>query len=150
MKFHKVYLVLFASMVGCSSPRYTYYFPQAAASPIVSRAIPDPAISFPEANSYTASTQLDPALQPKAVSPPKVNQNGVDEAGEKVTRIKPNQKDDDAPAASAKPNKDGKLGIIFFVAGVVVYIIGSPVFNVVGALSMMIGVIFGIKWLLRK
>jgi len=150
MKFRKVYMVLFASLAACSSPRYTYYFPQAAAAPIVPMPIVDLDISFPEANSYTASTQLDPALQPKAVSPPKVIQKGVTEASETVARIKPNQKDDDAPAESAKPNNDGKLGIIFFVAGVVIYIIGSPVFNVLGALSMMIGVIFGIKWLLRK
>lgn len=149
MKLFKSYLVLWACLAACSSPRYTYYFAQPATPQVESEPVTVPTIESPDWNTLSASTGVKTELQSAQSVQPKVNKSRKVAEGP-VIKASPKHKTANAPAASTKTNKDGKLGIIFFVAGVVVYLIGGPVFTVVGALSMMIGVIFGIKWLLRK
>lgn len=45
---------------------------------------------------------------------------------------------------------DLQRSIIFGASGIVALVIGGQVFWVLGSLSLLIGLIFGIKWLLRK
>jgi hypothetical protein len=58
----------------------------------------------------------------------------------------------DSPPSSLPIREDPELrrSAIFTAAGVVALIIGGNVFWVVGSLCLMIGLIFAIKWLLRK
>lgn len=61
------------------------------------------------------------------------------------------QAPDDQPAdLPVKDDPDLRRAAIFGVAGLVALIIGGNLFWVVGSLSLLIGLIFSIKWLLRK
>jgi hypothetical protein len=56
-----------------------------------------------------------------------------------------------SPAAMSIKEEPGlRRSIIFTAGGLVGLLIGGSVFWVVGSLSLMIGLIFFIKWLLRK
>lgn len=151
MRFYKAHLVFCASLAACSSPRYTYYFSQPAAPPIVSEPVTVSMISEPALNTFPGGNTVNAEWHPTQSVQPKGNQNRrVAAVRGPVVAAPPKTKTIPAPAASADPDKAGKLGLIFFAAGGVVYLIGGPVFTVAGALSMIIGVIFGIKWLIRK
>lgn len=140
--------LLLVVSAGCSSPRYTYYFPQHQ-DPVEPKFQPTTKpIPPPQQEDMTASTQPEtsvPAINRLPEARRTYRQKPTFGSVEVSDKAFPS-----APPAPAKIENDAKLGIIFFVSGVIVYVIGSPVFTVVGSLAMLIGIIFGIKWLLRQ
>jgi hypothetical protein len=59
---------------------------------------------------------------------------------------------DKALAAELKQGMDNdlKLAAIFGAVGIVSFIIGGDVFHVIGAIALIVGVVFFIKWLMRQ
>ncbi len=144
-KFMGLLLVVSAA---CSSPRYTYYFPQHQDPPRPEFHPMTRPIVPPQQQDMTASTQ--PLASASTISRLPETQRTYRQEPTFSSLEVPDKTVLSAPPAPAKIENDAKLGIIFFVSGVIIYIIGSPVFTVVGSLAMLIGIIFGIKWLLRQ
>lgn len=146
---------LWAALVllgSCSSPRYTYYFDHQY--PVLRKeSLPNvPLLIQPsEPLEFTASTTpiLKNLPTGKSVSfqtPPSRHQinSGHVVSAQKITTVA------SAKGSTKKIDADIKRSIIFIAAGVVALIIGTQVFWVLGSLSLLIGIIFGIKWLLRN
>ncbi len=146
-------LILLSS---CSAPRYTYYFDHqrslqrresVTASPQVIRA--------PNQDGLTTSIgkvlegrSIKKQLQGSRSSQPDIREQRVDPAA-----VIHDHRDNflQPISTSAKGMEpDLKRSIIFGVAGIVAMIIGGQVFWVLGSLSLLIGLIFGVKWLLRQ
>lgn len=52
--------------------------------------------------------------------------------------------------ASGSWDQDLKMAAIFGAVGLVAMIIGTTLFNIIGAISLIIGVVFLIKWIIRQ
>lgn len=136
-------------LTACSTPRYVYYFPQpldavyrpgtVALTPLTppaeSSGLHAGTVVTPEARPPKGSVQANPPaifILPAEKQPP-------------VTAI-------DNPPKSLPIKEEPALrrSAIFTAAGLVALIIGGNLFWVVGSLCLMIGLIFAIKWLLRK
>lgn len=65
-----------------------------------------------------------------------------------VTRTRPVQAA--PPDTASLSDSTFRLSLIFFVGGLIVWLIGGPVFTVIGTLAMLTGVVFGIKWFYKK
>lgn len=136
-------------LCSCSSPRYTYFFnqPPATASEIKPVAVTE-TITPPPPGQFSASSS--PTVSPAARTPA-VIAKPVDSPKEKGTTIT-ERKANNVKSVKAKGGMDADLqrSIIFGASGIVALVIGGQVFWVLGSLSLLIGLIFGIKWLLRK
>ncbi len=136
-------------LCSCSSQRYTYFFnqPPATVSEIKPVAVTETITpSAPSQFSASSSPVVSPMVRmPAAVAKP------FD--GHKAKAItKAEKKSDNTKSVKAKEGMDADLqrSIIFGVSGIVALVIGGHVFWVLGSLSLIIGLIFGIKWLLKK
>lgn len=134
---------------SCSSPRYTYFFnqPPATVSEIKPLAVAETITpSAPSQFSASSSPVVSPTVRmPAAVAKP------LD--GHKAKAMtKAEKKSDNTKSVKAKGGMDADLqrSIIFGAGGIVALIIGGHVFWVLGSLSLIIGLIFGIKYLLKK
>jgi hypothetical protein len=136
-------------LCSCSAPRYTYFFnqPPATASEIKPVAV-TPVITPPESGQFSSSRS--PAVSP-AVGMPAAVAKPFDAPKAKAMTIT-EKETDNAKLVKAKGGMDADLqrSIIFGASGIVALVIGGQVFWVLGSLSLLIGLIFGIKWLLRK
>ena len=144
-------IMMLLILMGCASPRYTYYFPQPQTilNQPREQVTLTPLVPPPGPNAAYAST----AEVPVATAPAKV-------AAAAPPAVKGKALPNDAyctpvsggsnPALPIKSDPDLRRSVIFAAGGLVALIIGGNVFWVVGSLSLMIGLIFGIKWLLRK
>ncbi len=143
----RLILIFLVAAVGCSSPKYTYYFPQVPAVDARDQRVVRHATLPAQKEMLTASTEVG-HLQ----TAEKLPAREAKEAKRKPLPVinGPVAQTDAGPSPVSSVDQDAKLGAIFFLSGVVVYIIGSPVFTVVGSLAMLIGIIFGIKWLLKQ
>ncbi len=47
-------------------------------------------------------------------------------------------------------DEDLKLATIFGAVGITGLIIGGNVFNIIGAIALVIGVVFFVKWIIRQ
>jgi hypothetical protein len=56
----------------------------------------------------------------------------------------------DVKQATAIGDRDLKLAAIFGAVGIVGLIIGGDVFYIIGAIALIIGVVFFVKWLVRQ
>ena len=65
----------------------------------------------------------------------------------KITKLK---KEDDSVHASAALDNDAKLAIIFGGIGVILLLLPGQIFLVLGAISLIIGFIFFVKWISRQ
>ncbi|MBL7848477.1 MAG: hypothetical protein JNL40_13495 [Cyclobacteriaceae bacterium] len=140
-------------LAACSSPRYTYYFPQPGSLPIeptsdeqVVRTTP------PEEHALHASTEkiVTPSQRITKYSRASQKPSGVSApATMAVTRAQPVVQAAPPDTASLS-DSTFRLSLIFFVGGLIVWIIGGPVFTVIGTLAMLTGVVFGIKWFYKK
>jgi uncharacterized membrane protein len=137
-------------LAACSTPRYAYYFPQPPDVVNKPGAVTLTPLTPPaESSGLQAGTVVTPETRPP---------QGSARAAAKTTTIRsvpaderPPAMAEDYPAASViKENPELKRSAIFTAAGLVALIIGGNVFWVVGSLCLMIGLIFAIKWLLRK
>ena len=145
-------IVMLTIMAGCSSPRYVYDFGE-------QRAIPASQSGVVTVNSIPPPPSEDLVQEEPIASLAVVNQVSSQplkrQAPEKKGRKIEKQKVVDTPAPRPEVNPanihaDAKRSIIFLLGGGILLLIGGDVFVVVGSLSLLIGMIFGIKWLLRK
>ncbi len=136
-------------LCSCSSPRYTYFFNQPPATvseikpvDVIETITPPPPGQFSARNSpFVSPTVRTPAAVAKPVDGPKQKTTTITER--KVNNVK-------SVKAKGGMDADLKRSIIFGASGIVALVIGGQVFWVLGSLSLLIGLIFGIKWLLRK
>lgn len=136
-------------LASCASPRYHYNFgrPEAALNqPAEQPESPEALTPIDHATEF--STAVAPAT-PATVSPAPAGKSKIQKKFPASTPAFQRNVPDE-PAVSNEMPADLKRSIIFLVAGAIALIIGGQVFWVAGSLSLLIGLIFGIKWLLRK
>lgn len=136
-------------LTACSAPRYVYYFPQ---PPDVvdrpgGRVTITPLTPPSESSELHAAAVVTPEVRPPKASakttPPAIHIVPADERPPAMAR--------DYPTASPiKEDPELRRSVIFTAGGLVALLIGGSVFWVVGSLCLLIGLIFAIKWLLRK
>lgn len=132
---------------GCSAPRYTYFFPRPAAEvetggEVARVTLEPPALSTVHASANSNADSYTPA----------VTRNAQTRAARPRPKeiIQPQATYDQPADLPVKDDPDLRRAAIFGVAGLVALVIGGNLFWVVGSLSLLIGLIFAIKWLLRK
>lgn len=141
--------VLGVFLAACSSPRYTYYFPQPASLPIEPTKAELP-IMIPPAGEQELEASADEIIRPAIVRP----KSGL--RSQKPSITFPSERTMAQPATAGPPDaarlsdSTFKLSLIFFVGGLIIWAIGGPVFTVIGSLAMLTGVVFGIKWFFKK
>jgi len=138
---------LFLLFASCTAPRYHYNFGQPDATLNRPTERPEyPEVLIDQAPELSAAVAAAP---PATVSRAPVGKSKVQKklpaSTPAVQRNVP-----DEPAVSNDMPADLKRSVIFLAAGAIALIIGGQVFWVAGSLSLLIGLIFGIKWLLRK
>ncbi len=130
---------------ACSAPRYTYYFPQPDASVEVNQAVTLatlPSMAPPSSLQASASVVPDqPAATPRVAKKFPADMLLVIPSEPGV---------ETPPEVLIKEDPDLRRAAIFGAGGLVALVIGGNLFWVVGSLSLLIGLIFAIKWLLRK
>ena len=139
-------IVMLILVMSCASPRYTYDFGTPASLTPTTRAEQAPRLAPPQTQALTAVTPATAEVVLRA-DPPRAKKGVIlnpDPVALAPDRVPP-------PAADGFPgNADAKRSVIFLVGGLIALLIGGQVFYVAGSLSLLIGFIFGIKWLLRK
>jgi hypothetical protein len=157
MKSKVLIFTLVVILSSCATPRYSYYFDHQPLSarkqnPIVQEVDPlkvDPAlVSASSQGSFipapvpvldqTAplkSAQMDTKGRSKALITPSI-------PGEKEIKFM-------APAQGGQ-SKDLRLAAIFGAAGVVALIIGGSPLNVLGGIAILIGLVFFVRWIIRR
>lgn len=139
-------IVLSILVMSCASPRYTYDFgtPVSHTPPLPSERTPRLTAPQTQALMAEAPARAEIILP---VETPRTKEEDIRRPHTITTypdRVPP-------PAADGFPgNADAKRSVIFLAGGLIALLIGGQVFYVAGSLSLLIGFIFGIKWLLRK
>lgn len=139
-------MILSILAMSSSSPRYTYDFGTPVSHTPALPSEQTPRLTAPQTQALTAEAPA-PAEVILPVKPPLAEEEVIRRPHPIATppdRVPP-------PAADGFPgNTDAKRSVIFLAGGLVALLIGGQVFYVAGSLSLLIGFIFGIKWLLRK
>lgn len=142
-------LTVLILLTACASPRYSYYFPRPVSLSDQPAARPDELLLEPrEASPLQASSVAVPEVRAPRTRVGWPERRTALGSGP-VIKLKT---EPDPPEAGSpiKEDPDLRRAIIFAASGLVAIIIGGNVFWVVGGLSLMIGLIFAIKWLQRK
>ncbi len=141
---------------SCSASRYTYYFDHQVSNRRTERlstshdAIPPPVLV-----KFTASTARGLETPPQSTLAKGSVQRQTDwrEPQHRSMLAKDEIAKLSLPPATSKPkgmDRDLRRSIIFVAAGIVFLLIGTQAFWVLGTLSVLLGLIFGIKWILRR
>lgn len=132
-------------LTACAPPRYSYFFPQPPAIRDQGHVVTlTPLTPPPNASALHAGSVVGPEAPLARVAPVVVPPARMEDERVKVEIAQR------PPAQSIKEDPGLRRSIIFAAGGLVGLLIGGNVFWVVGSLSLMIGMIFFIKWLLRK
>ena len=167
-------LVVFVLLTAaCSSPKYTYHFDQhdynsgaraklAQTAPPHQNEMPAP-IAVEELSASTEVTPQTKSIQPQLKSvQTKINALSKEQRAElkrelkaELKKIAKNKNSIDRIDSSEKANEwdyDLKMAAIFGAIGVVLTALGgvNSVFWILGAIALVVGVIFLIKWLARQ
>lgn len=153
---------------ACSAPRYTYFFdhqqyslgkgqnvkfdpgPVAPDPHLLFASIGQPEITLPE--SHTAAEPPAPEMSQELVKPVK-RQALHSRTEEKLTPQKAarTEKANVAPSpANGKMDKDLKMAAIFGGAGLLGLLIGGPTLNVLGGIALLVGLVFFVRWMIRR
>lgn len=154
-------------LAACSSSQQVAKFPSSKVDVgyyVAKTTNTQPAAAMEEPSTLTASTSAQPIFVPSEGA-----RTQVKEAYSKLSKQEKKEvrqllkKEIKAIAKSNKkaPNLDGvtaktgidydlKLAAIFGAVGIVGLIIGGNVFNVIGAIALIIGLVFFVKWLIRQ
>lgn len=165
-----LYLIPVALLAACSAPKYTAsfqhqeintgYHPVKAAIGLAA----DPATTFPEGEVVTASTKAQPTITlAEAKKEVRTAYLKMSKAERKEVRqllkkeiksiVKNQKKEMSVTSTNASGlDHDLKLAAIFGAVGIVGLLLGSAgqFFVVIGAISLIIGVVFFVKWLIRQ
>lgn len=137
-------------LLACSSPRYLYRFsePKGVAvnrqAPVTkvadSAALPMPVTLATSPHVYTAN----------AAAPAPILRDRIHRLDERPAIQRADPPGTKTPPAKGRLDGDLLRAGIFTAFGVVALLIGGNFFVVTGSLSLLIGLIFGIKWFIRR
>ncbi|MFM8911628.1 MAG: lipoprotein [Flammeovirgaceae bacterium] len=163
-------LSLAAVLAACSTPKYAAHFPSSSvetgyhkvtvASAETQQATPNgqPAemLTASVAAAPVATTTAEVQKQVKAAFQ-KLSKEEKKEVRQLLKKeikalAKSGKKEASVSATTARGGMDHdlKLAAIFGAVGLVGLLIGGNVFTVIGAIAMIIGVVFFVKWLMRQ
>lgn len=152
-------------LVSCSAPKYSYYFSHQKQGQV---AVQTPVSSPVETISVdpqllTVSTSEAPVVISKTAAAPIIKKTYFQMNRLERKTLRHQLKKDIKSYLAAKKNfnsvkgaqasgmdHDLKLAVIFGAVGVVGLIIGGDVFYIVGAIMLLIGVVFFVKWIIRQ
>lgn len=152
-------------LASCSAPKYSYYFSHQKQGQV---AVQTPVSSSAETVSedpllLTASTSEAPLVISKTATAPVIKKTYLQMNRSERKMLRHQLKADIKSYIAAKKNfnsvkgaqasgmdHDLKLAIIFGAVGVVGLLIGGDVFYIVGAIMLLIGVVFFVKWVIRQ
>jgi hypothetical protein len=165
----KKYNLLFLAIVlvaSCSAPKYTYHFDHfdysSKKKPVVQN--PDHPVAVTsettvaiEEKTMVASVKENEVLAPAAAKEEVVaklksmSKEERKELKKEVKRfVKENKKEIKEGNGQKQLENDVKLAAIFGAVGIVLLIIGGDVLYVLGAVALLIGLYFLIRWLSRQ
>ncbi|MCA4898602.1 MAG: hypothetical protein ACK5BJ_12840 [Bacteroidota bacterium] len=167
MKYISV-VISIVVLASCSSPKYAAHFPSSNVDPNYHTAKVVQVETVPEAT--TENAVLTASVNTASVAlPAEEVRKQVKDAYAKLSKeqkkevrqllkkeikaiAKSSKKDASATATMARGGMDHdlKLAAIFGAVGLVGLLIGGNVFTVIGAIAMIIGVVFFVKWLMRQ
>lgn len=160
MRYSLVTILMVLILVSCSTPRYAYYFDrhQYTTGKSVVTVPMNEFLLPPNQAVLTVSAVAEVEVMPMNVTPKPESREieedlPVTERKERKVllpqnRAKTQMSIPQAPASTL--DRDLKLSIIFGASGIVGLIIGGSVFWVLGSISLLIGVILLIKWVVRQ
>ncbi len=137
----------FIVIVGCASPRFSYDFGQPRSMPVGRDVVVPKAVMPAPLQEAPAEVQAESGFSSVPGTRPAKRQ-GAYQKGQKNAAIVPAVLP--GPAVPLKVHSDLTRSAIFLVGGGILLLIGGDILVVIGSLSLLIGLIFGIKWLLRK
>ncbi len=152
-------------IVACSSPKYTasfnYYDKNSASSAKSVAELEEPPTAVAQSEQLLASTSSAPVEleTPKAevrktylqMTKPERKALRVHLKREIKSYVKEQKKNFNVESTQASSmDEDLKLASIFGAVGIVALIISGNVFYVIGAIALIIGVVFFVKWLIRQ
>ena len=166
MKSRIIFLLAIVLLASCSTPKYAYYFDHhnynsVKRQPIIPNEASPLSIS---SSDLTASVSAEPVMftakTESASSLVAKTYVQMNKAERKILRNHLNKElksflftkkiDGTHEAAAAEWDNDAKLATIFGAVGITGLIIGGNVFNVIGAIALVIGVVFFVKWIIRQ
>lgn len=155
-------------LASCSSPKYAAHFPSSSVDPNYHAAkvaqVERVSQATTENQVLTASVHATPVTLPAEEVRKQVKDTYAKLSKEQKKEVrqllkkeikaiaKSSKKDASVTAtmASGGMDHDLKLAAIFGSVGLVGLLIGGNVFTVIGAIAMIIGVVFFVKWLMRQ
>jgi hypothetical protein len=166
MKIKLLYVLALVLLAACSVPKYTYNFDyyNYNAGKNKSQIVKEVAttVTTPDvmaANELVASAGNAPVIFKKQEATIEVKKTYVqmtkserkDLRKELKSKVKAYVKEKrEVEHANAIGDADLKLAAIFGAVGIVGLIIGGQVFYIIGAIALIIGVVFFVKWLMRQ
>jgi uncharacterized membrane protein len=155
MKYISV-VISIVVLASCSSPKYAAHFPSSNVDPNYHTAKVVQVETVPEATTENALPAEEVRKQVKDAYA-KLSKEQKKEVRQLLKKeikaiAKSSKKDASATATMARGGMDHdlKLAAIFGAVGLVGLLIGGNVFTVIGAIAMIIGVVFFVKWLMRQ
>jgi hypothetical protein len=168
MKGYLFTLIAIVILSSCSTPKYTYHFDHydynsgkrkklaeaAASAEAISHTVIDKQTLVASSNENEVYlTKPAPAVS-KEEAIAKINSMSNDEKKELKREVKKYVKENKKEIKSGKSTKelenDVKLAAIFGAVGLVLLIIGGDVIYILGAVALLIGLYFFIRWLVRQ
>jgi len=170
----KKFIVLLSSMLilaSCTTPKYTYYFDHydynsgkkkvtAGVTEVQEQPVIEPVndaqlIASTEKEAiYIAEEKPASAAVTKEEAVAKLKSLTKEERKELKKELKSYVKEvknaEAAPAAKAGLENDVKLAAIFGAVGIVLLIIGGDVLSILGAVALLVGLYFFVRWLMRQ
>lgn len=166
MRSKIIFLLAIVVLASCSSPKYAYYFDHhnyntVRKQPVVPNEVSSLSIDPQE---LTASISVEPVeftAKAEPITSPVVKtymqMNKTERSAirhhlkREFKSLVTFKKFDGTHAAAATGwDEDLKLAAIFGAVGITGLIIGGNVFNIIGAIAMVIGVVFFVKWIIRQ
>jgi hypothetical protein len=162
MKSKVLIFSVLVMLQSCATPRYSYYFDHQPISarkqnPIVQEVEPfhvDPASLSAASQGLNPISVLTPtqtsALNKKVLRGPGQNEMkmlakatlGSSTPGERENKLMATAKDG--------KSRDLRLASIFGAAGLVAVIIGGSPLNVLGGIAILVGLVFFVRWIIRR
>jgi hypothetical protein len=164
--FIPVALIVF--LASCSTPKYAAHFPSCNVDvnyhPVLVTSTESTTPPIEPSESLVASTKTTPSVisTVELKKEFKATYNKLSKQQKKEVRqllrkeiksiTKAQKKDASVTATSARGgiDHDLKLAAIFGAVGIVGLLISGNVFTVIGAIALIIGVVFFVKWLIRQ
>ncbi len=163
MKNRTLFLLAIVMLQSCATPKYSYFFAHhtyetGKKQSSKTQASEPLAIDPQSLLASTSESVISLAPTPPAAGPSATNTLRTNKLERKEIRaqwkkeIKPMivAAKKNSPNPKAGMDEDLKLAAIFGAVGLVGLIIGGSVFNIIGGIALLIGVVFFVRWLIRQ